>query len=251
MEEILASIRRIIEDSDTVRKQAPESALRREAQQTAGTAARPGLERETIAVEAFRLDHGAPLKPPAAPAPTGGAAELLTQRLQQAAARPPSAPDTPAAPTAAARPQAAATSPEAKEPASTAAALRRDGNRGEPAPILSEPAGRQVAAAFDELSEAFAENRRKSFDEMAEEMLRPMLQEWLDNNLPRWSSGWCARRSSGSRAGPATARRGVHLPERTVLGRGVGCAPRRVDLLIVLPIYTGQQIPTCADHPHA
>ncbi|TIO67154.1 MAG: DUF2497 domain-containing protein, partial [Mesorhizobium sp.] len=24
----------------------------------------------------------------------------------------------------------------------------------------------------------------KSFDEMAEEMLRPMLQDWLDNNLP-------------------------------------------------------------------
>ncbi|MEZ5811648.1 MAG: DUF2497 domain-containing protein [Rhizobiaceae bacterium] len=51
-------------------------------------------------------------------------------------------------------------------------------------PILSEQAGRQVAAAFDELSEAFAGTRRKSFDEMAEEMLRPMLQDWLDNNLP-------------------------------------------------------------------
>lgn len=51
-------------------------------------------------------------------------------------------------------------------------------------PILSEQAGRQVAAAFDELSEAFSGTRRKSFDEMAEEMLRPMLQDWLDNNLP-------------------------------------------------------------------
>ncbi|TJV50334.1 MAG: DUF2497 domain-containing protein, partial [Mesorhizobium sp.] len=25
---------------------------------------------------------------------------------------------------------------------------------------------------------------KKTFDEMAEEMLRPMLQDWLDNNLP-------------------------------------------------------------------
>ncbi|MGO4831092.1 PopZ family protein [Rhizobiaceae sp. 2RAB30] len=50
--------------------------------------------------------------------------------------------------------------------------------------IISEQAGRQVAAAFGELSEAFAASRRKSFDEMAEEMLRPMLQDWLDNNLP-------------------------------------------------------------------
>lgn len=50
--------------------------------------------------------------------------------------------------------------------------------------ILSERAGRQVAASFGELSEAFAASRRRTFDEMAEELMRPMLQEWLDNNLP-------------------------------------------------------------------
>ncbi len=41
-----------------------------------------------------------------------------------------------------------------------------------------------MAAAFGELTEAFASTRKKSFDELAEEMMRPMLQEWLDNNLP-------------------------------------------------------------------
>ncbi|ESW71834.1 PopZ family protein [Mesorhizobium sp. C277A] len=50
--------------------------------------------------------------------------------------------------------------------------------------IVSEHTGRQVAAAFGELSEAFASRSKKTFDEMAEEMLRPMLQDWLDNNLP-------------------------------------------------------------------
>ena len=50
--------------------------------------------------------------------------------------------------------------------------------------LVSERAERQVSAAFGELSEAFAASRRRSFDEMAEEMLRPMLQDWLDNNLP-------------------------------------------------------------------
>jgi uncharacterized protein len=50
--------------------------------------------------------------------------------------------------------------------------------------IISPAAGRQVAAAFGELSEAFAARSKKSFDELAEQMLRPMLQEWLDNNLP-------------------------------------------------------------------
>ncbi|MBX3578081.1 MAG: DUF2497 domain-containing protein [Rhizobiaceae bacterium] len=56
-----------------------------------------------------------------------------------------------------------------------------------PAPkpsIVSAEAGRQVAAAFGELSAAFAASRQKSFDEMAEQMMRPMLQEWMDNNLP-------------------------------------------------------------------
>lgn len=50
--------------------------------------------------------------------------------------------------------------------------------------LVSEKTSRQVAAAFEELSEAFAARSKKSLDEMAEEMLRPMLQEWLDNNLP-------------------------------------------------------------------
>lgn len=50
--------------------------------------------------------------------------------------------------------------------------------------LVSEQTGRQVAAAFEELSEAFANRSKKTFDEMAEEILRPMLQDWLDNNLP-------------------------------------------------------------------
>ncbi|WP_407864682.1 PopZ family protein [Phyllobacterium phragmitis] len=50
--------------------------------------------------------------------------------------------------------------------------------------IISPATGRQVAAAFEDLSAAMRAEQRRSFDEMAEEMLRPMLQEWLDNNLP-------------------------------------------------------------------
>ena len=50
--------------------------------------------------------------------------------------------------------------------------------------ILSERAERKIAASFGELSEAFAARSKKTFDEMAEEMLRPMLRDWLDNNLP-------------------------------------------------------------------
>lgn len=51
--------------------------------------------------------------------------------------------------------------------------------------IVSSSTVRQVAAAFDDLNQAVAAERRRSFDEIAEEMMRPMLQEWLDDNLPR------------------------------------------------------------------
>ncbi len=61
---------------------------------------------------------------------------------------------------------------------------REDAEPGAKLALVSERTGRQVAAAFEELSEAFASRGRKSVDDMAEEMLRPMLQDWLDNNLP-------------------------------------------------------------------
>ncbi|WP_421912672.1 DUF2497 domain-containing protein [Mesorhizobium sp.] len=71
----------------------------------------------------------------------------------------------------------------AAEPAFDPAPSRDEPASARPA-IVSEHTGRQVAAAFGELSDAFASRGKKTFDEMAEEMLRPMLQDWLDNNLP-------------------------------------------------------------------
>ena len=78
-------------------------------------------------------------------------------------------------------PRAAA--PERKtsvEPAGPSAS----GASAERPAILSEEAERRVAASFGELSEAFAGRSRKTFDELAAEMLGPMLRDWLDENLP-------------------------------------------------------------------
>jgi len=50
--------------------------------------------------------------------------------------------------------------------------------------IVSPAVGRQVARAFDDLAHAVENGPKRSFDEIAEAMLRPMLQEWLDDNLP-------------------------------------------------------------------
>lgn len=51
-------------------------------------------------------------------------------------------------------------------------------------PIISQAAGRQVAKSFEHLQLALNEERNTSVAAMTEEMLRPMLQDWLDNNLP-------------------------------------------------------------------
>lgn len=52
------------------------------------------------------------------------------------------------------------------------------------AAIVSPEVGRKVAQSFDNLAHAVDQSARRSFDEIAEAMLRPMLQEWLDDNLP-------------------------------------------------------------------
>ncbi|TRC74642.1 DUF2497 domain-containing protein [Mesorhizobium sp. WSM4307] len=243
MEEILASIRRIIEDSDNGRKQPGETEeLRQDLEPAPGEA--PAAD-----VDAFRAElHAAPetRKPVApaevqAPSPEPVIARVESQTradpvplkpsmtLAEVSARIAAEPAPAATTEAPAAPQASATSDaivadwrreiaavgeqakairkpvaqpetptsepvveaaferpsssEAPADAAQAWAAASDGPAARPA-ILSEHAGRQVAAAFGELSDAFASRSKKTFDEMAEEMLRPMLQDWLDNNLP-------------------------------------------------------------------
>lgn len=50
--------------------------------------------------------------------------------------------------------------------------------------LVSAATVEQVSRSFGELAAVFDGQQRRSLDEMAEEMLRPMLQEWLDDNLP-------------------------------------------------------------------
>ncbi|ACE90863.1 MULTISPECIES: PopZ family protein [Rhizobium] len=50
--------------------------------------------------------------------------------------------------------------------------------------LISEDAGLQISRSFEELAAAIDGAERRSLDEIAEDMLRPMLREWLDDNLP-------------------------------------------------------------------
>ncbi len=242
MEEILASIRRIIEDSDTGRKPTDAGELRQDLEPSAvatSPAAVPSVE-----VDAFRSELNAdtgPRKPvtladvqaqlaatdpaltraeirpepvKAAPAPTTlaevGARSAVEPGAPVASSKQAPTPQnaetivadwrreiaaaggsTVTAKPAVRAPEAAPKGEvpkEEPEPAAKVATLppgraSAPDAHGRPA-IVSEQTGRQVAAAFGELSDAFASRSKKTFDEMAEEMLRPMLQDWLDNNLP-------------------------------------------------------------------
>lgn len=50
--------------------------------------------------------------------------------------------------------------------------------------LISEAAEKQVAASFGSLNQALIEEQKRLLNEKMEAMLRPMLQEWLDTNLP-------------------------------------------------------------------
>lgn len=50
--------------------------------------------------------------------------------------------------------------------------------------LISAAAGAQIAQSFGELAELFDGVERPSVEEMAQDMLRPMLKDWLEDNLP-------------------------------------------------------------------
>lgn len=50
--------------------------------------------------------------------------------------------------------------------------------------LVSAATVEHVSRSFDELAAAIDGQQRRSLDEMAEDMLRPMLRDWLDDNLP-------------------------------------------------------------------
>ena len=50
--------------------------------------------------------------------------------------------------------------------------------------LISAAAGAQIARSFSDLAEVFDGVQRQSIEDMAQDMLRPMLHDWLEDNLP-------------------------------------------------------------------
>jgi uncharacterized protein len=51
--------------------------------------------------------------------------------------------------------------------------------------LLSPRVDAEVSASFDDLAKAMIEGNASKLDEVVEELLRPMLKGWLENNLPQ------------------------------------------------------------------
>ncbi|WP_442880001.1 PopZ family protein [Aurantimonas sp. A2-1-M11] len=51
--------------------------------------------------------------------------------------------------------------------------------------LVSQEAGERIAGSFDDLARVIRDEQMRTMDETVREMLRPMLHEWLDDNLPR------------------------------------------------------------------
>ncbi|WP_430512622.1 PopZ family protein [Pannonibacter phragmitetus] len=54
----------------------------------------------------------------------------------------------------------------------------------EETPLVSDMAGAAVSAAFENLSSTILSANARTLEDLVKEMLRPMLKSWLDQNLP-------------------------------------------------------------------
>lgn len=174
MEEILASIRRIISDEEAVA--VPPASAR---------AVRPMLVEEA---EPARPEASAPFESPAraeAPAQAGSFPAGSLDREEEMAARrsedeglsgfgratetePAALPSLRGLDAAAAR---------TAEPEAPVDEMRLG-------PLLSGDANAVVSAAFDDLAGALLASRPRTVEDLVKDMLRPMLKGWLDQNLP-------------------------------------------------------------------
>jgi cell pole-organizing protein PopZ len=163
MEEILASIRRIISEDDTPAEDgataapAAEAAAPPEPEPAAPAEAAPEPEPEPVAA-APAPEPEAPPEPVAAAAPEDDDDDdlELTQKVETHGdldVLAPSEPEPPQAPPVAA--------------------------------LVSEQVAAVAAASFDKLSASIAMPAHgRTLEDVVREMLRPMLQQWLDDNLP-------------------------------------------------------------------
>jgi hypothetical protein len=158
MEEILASIRRIIADDN-------------------GTVVEPAAPDTDAAEDTDVLDLATiPAEPPAGDddiefREVAEPLLVVPAHLLQPA-EPPHAPEPPAPPPVREPP------PPVREPAPVVAEVRIEDS------LLSESTNAAVASAFGALTSTIITQNARTLEDLVKDMLRPMLKGWLDENLP-------------------------------------------------------------------
>lgn len=193
MEEILASIRKIIEDSDTVRHPAAEAELPDVVKVVGGVNSK--LDAGDSPAQTYDVQENdvsladeqtqpAALLTDEASAPHAVKTPEMKQPLQESqidevglAQFENVLDDTPVE--ASVLQNADETMTEA-----TIQHQEADADHDRLSTLVSETSAKRIHAAFGELSQAYTASRERSLDAMAKEMLQPMLKEWLDSNLP-------------------------------------------------------------------
>jgi uncharacterized protein len=213
MEEILASIRRIIADDDASKTaKPPEAPPAKPAPPPAAVvpvrpvappqpapprpAAPPPAANNQSEIDAMLADLEAPAKPaapPPAPKPAAPSADVLD--LTEAMAAPPPPPPTPSpgpAPTFRTIDGAAdvifTDRPPDPEPPAVRALEETRRTFAQPTAaersLLSSTASAAVDSAFSTLAQTMLVNNARTIEDLVKDMLRPMLKAWLDDNLP-------------------------------------------------------------------
>jgi cell pole-organizing protein PopZ len=181
MDEILASIRRIIQDED-VRKSGVREAMTRLDTEPAGGAAAAGGADRAAAEEPGGAAGRASVETAAFPprASTGRPAEK--DNVVELSMAQPTEPTKPAEQPAAEAPQ-----PRPEPPVRRPVEMRpapAPVPHAQPRPLMSPRSDAVVANAFQQLTTKMLAGSARSMDELVEDMLRPMLRNWLDTNLP-------------------------------------------------------------------
>jgi cell pole-organizing protein PopZ len=190
MEEILASIRRIIADDDSAKPAKPEPPKPVAAAPPPPPPPKPAPAPEPVAMSQDDIDAmlaGFDQPAPAAPAPPPPEPEADILDLTEAMAEPAPAPQ-PTFRTIGTEPDvmfAEPPEPEPEPPRPAPVPSRPVAVQGpaEP-PILSATATAAVDAAFNSLAQTVLVHNAKTLEDLVKEMLRPMLKSWLDDNLP-------------------------------------------------------------------
>ncbi len=189
MEEILASIRRIIADDDAGRPKAAEPPPKpAPVAEVPKPAPAPPAANNQAEIDAMLADLDAPPKvapkpapKPAAPPPT----DVLD--LTEAMAAPP--PAAPSFRTIDASSDVVFTDPSTEPPSPPPRAVEEP-RRAAPPQAAADPAlisnatRSAVDSAFSSLANIVLGANARTLEDLVKEMLRPMLKAWLDDNLP-------------------------------------------------------------------